>query len=411
MFNIAVFQAAAWCTIHGMKKSYFSGVTKSTILLACASFFSDISTEMLYPVMPIFITDVLKSSPAIVGVIEGIATAVQFSIQGFSGWFADHFQRKKPVAITGYILAAVAKPLIGLSTIWPEVLAGRFLDRLGAGTRSAPRDALIAESTSPENRGKAFGLEGFGDNLGAFVGPFIAIALLYVFHIQLRFIFYFAFIPGILAVAMIVLVQEKKIAAIKSQKLHFSFSAFPKTYWNYMLITALFGVGNSSNAFLILYANSIGIPLFVTILIYAGFNLIAALSSFPAGSLSDTLGRKTIFLGSLAIFLITYVGFASSHNAIVIGILFLFYGIFSGIYRAIGKIIAVDFTPNNLRATGVGIYSTVIGMTGFVASLVGGQLWISLRPSATFYYSVVFSCIALVIAFIILPETIRKTAK
>ncbi len=388
-----------------IKKSFFSGLSKDTFLLAFASLFSDISTEMLYPVLPIFITQVLKDSPAVIGVIEGVATAVQYIIQGFSGWLADKFHRKKPIALFGYALAAIAKPLIGLSTSWHEVLTGRFLDRLGAGTRSAPRDALIAQSASEGMRGKAFGLEGIGDNLGAFIGPLIAVFLLYTLHINLRLIFYFAFIPGILAFVMILFVREKKEVPIKSVVLRFSFSAFPRKYWKYIIITALFGIGNSSNSFLILQAQRLGIPLIITILIYAGFNLVAATSSFPAGSLSDTFGRKKLLLLSFLIYTFTYIGFGASRNLLLIGFLFLLYGVYSGIYRAVGKAFATDDISPQFRATAIGMYSTVIGLSGLFASLIGGQLWVQISPAATFYFGAVFSLISLVAGYFLLSES------
>jgi len=188
---------------------YFAGLSRNTFLLAFASLFADISTEMLYPVLPIFLTQTLKASGSIVGLVEGIAQATQNIVQGFSGWLSDKLQRRKPIALVGYILAAVAKPLMGLATAWPGVLGGRFLDRLGAGTRTAPRDALIAASVEEKDRGKAFGLEGIGDNAGAFLGPLIAVALLITLGLDIRWVFYLAIIPGLLAVLMVVLVKER----------------------------------------------------------------------------------------------------------------------------------------------------------------------------------------------------------
>ncbi len=151
-------------------KKYFSGLSISTFLLSLSSLFADISTEMLYPILPIFLTSVLNAPASVVGLIEGVATGIQYSIQGVSGYFSDKFKKRKPIAIFGFSLSAIAKPAIGLAQTWPMVLVGRFFDRLGAGTRSAPRDALVASSADEQNRGKAFGLEGFGDNLGAFLG-------------------------------------------------------------------------------------------------------------------------------------------------------------------------------------------------------------------------------------------------
>lgn len=395
---------------HG-RPSYFSGLSKDTFLLTFSSLFSDISTEMLYPVLPIFITQVLHQSPAIIGVIEGVATASQYIVQGFSGWLADRFQNKKSVALVGYALAAIAKPFIGFSTIWQHVLLARFTDRLGSGTRSAPRDALIAGSAAENSRGKAFGLEGIGDNLGAFFGPLITVVLLYRIHENLRSVFYLAFIPGIIAFILILFVKEKKSAQTEDVVFHFSLKAFPTSYWKYIFITALFGLGNSSNSFLILQAKNIGIPLLTTILIYAGFNLIAALSSYPAGTLSDTWGRKTLLLFGFGIYAITYLGFGASHNVITIGFLFLFYGIFSGMYRAVGKAFATDNIAPELRATAIGIFSTVIGLSGLAANLIAGQLWVTVSPTAAFYTGAFFSIISIISGYFFIQNTRLQKAK
>ena len=180
---------------------YFSGLSRNTFLLALSSLFADISTEMLYPILPVFLTDTLKASGSAIGLIEGIAGAAQNLAQGFSGALSDKLQRRKPVALAGYLLAALAKPLMGAATAWPVLAGGRLLDRLGAGARSAPRDALVASSADEANRGKAFGLEGMGDNAGAFLGPLLAVLLLTAWHLDMRLIFYLALVPGLLAFA------------------------------------------------------------------------------------------------------------------------------------------------------------------------------------------------------------------
>lgn len=365
---------------------------------------------MLYPILPIYITQVLKDSPAIVGVIEGIATASKYIIQGFSGWLADRFQKKKPIALVGYALAALAKPFIGFSTVWHQVLAARFTDRLGSGTRSAPRDALIAGSAAENSRGKAFGLEGIGDNLGAFIGPLIAIALLYGLHVDLRSIFYFAFIPGVVAFILILFVREKHVQTSKRVVFHFSLKAFPASYWKYIAITALFGLGNSSNSFLILQAKNIGIPLFMTILVYAGFNLVAALTSYPSGALSDKFGRKSLLLISFIIYAITYLGFGMSNSVVVLGILFLFYGVHGGMYRTIGKAFATDHISQELRATAIGIFSMTVGLSGLIANLVAGQLWVHVSPAAAFYTGAAFSIISIITGYFLITDK-RKEAR
>jgi MFS family permease len=234
------------------------------------------------------------------------------------------------------------------------VFGARLLDRVGAGTRSAPRDALIASSVDERDRGKAFGLEGFGDNAGAFLGPMLAVFLLYALHVGIRSIFYLAIIPGLLAFFMVLLVKERHAVVAAKSRIDVSLRQFPKGYWKYLLVIALFGLGNSTNSFLILRTQDIGASLEMTILIYAAFNLVAALISYPAGSLSDKWGRRNILLASFIIFLIAYLGFALTQNIVLIAVLFVFYGLYQGIFRAVGKTFASDFVPEHLRASGVG---------------------------------------------------------
>jgi MFS family permease len=366
-------------------RGYFAGITRNTVLLTFASLFADISTEMLYPVLPIFLTQTLRASGSIVGLVEGVAGATQNIIQGFSGSLSDKLQKRKSIAIVGYALAAIAKPLIGLSAVWQGVLGGRFLDRLGTGIRSAPRDALIAASVDEENRGKAFGLEGVGDNAGAFLGPLLAIVLLSFLHLDIRLIFYVAVIPGLLALTMILLVAEGRPGEPQA-KVSIKLGRFPNAYWKYLLATAVFGIGNSSNAFLILQTKALGASLATTILIYAAFNLVAALISYPAGSLSDRFGRRDLLLVSFAIFLAVYLGFALTRNLVLIGALFVLYGLFQGIFRSAGKALASDLAPNELRAGGVGWYGTTVGLSGLVASLVAGLLWDHVGHGAVFLF-------------------------
>lgn len=384
-------------------KKYFSGLSKNTFLLACASLFADVSTEMLYPVLPIYLTQVLKAGGNVVGITEGIAQATQNIIQGFSGWLSDKTRKRKPIAVAGYVLAAVAKPLIGLASAWPGVLGARFLDRLGSGTRSAPRDALIASSVDEKNRGRAFGLEGIGDNLGAFLGPLLAIILLFSVAIDIRSIFFLAIIPGLLAVLMILLVQEKPVRISAKSKLDIHIRQFPKAYWKYLFVMALFGIGNSSNAFLILQTKSLGVSLELTILMYAFFNLVAAVVSYPSGSLSDRFGRKNILLLSFLIFLATYLGFALSTNLYVIGFLFILYGVYQGIFRSVGKVLATDFVSPHIRASAVGWYSTTIGLASLIASIVAGQLWDKIGHPAVFIYGTIFACLGSVALLIFVP--------
>jgi MFS family permease len=384
-------------------RRYFAGLSRNTFLLAFASLFADISTEMLYPVLPVFLTQTLKASGSVVGLVEGFAQATQNIVQGFSGALSDKLQKRKPIALVGYFLAAIAKPLMGLSTVRQGVFGARLLDRLGAGSRSAPRDALIASSVDEKDRGKAFGLEGVGDNAGAFLGPLLAVFLLYSLHVGLRTIFYLAIIPGLLAFSMVLLVTERPAAATAKSKINVSLRQFPKGYWKYLLVTVLFGVGNSSNSFLILRTQDIGASLETTILIYAAFNLVAALISYPAGSLSDRWGRRNILLLSFLIFFVAYLGFALTRNVALIAVLFAGYGLYQGIFRSVGKALATDFVPAQLRASGVGWYNTTVGLVGLVASVLAGVLWDHVGHAAVFFYGAAFAAVGSLALLALLP--------
>jgi MFS family permease len=376
----------------------FAGLSRNTFLLALASLFADISTEMLYPVLPIFLTQILKAGGSVVGLVEGVAGATQNIVQGFSGSLSDKLQRRKSIALMGYLLAAIAKPLMGTATVWQGVLGGRFLDRLGTGTRSAPRDALIASSVDEASRGRAFGLEGVGDNAGAFLGPLVAVLLLIVLHLDIRLVFYLAVIPGLLAFLMVALVAERPVKVTAKSKIDISLRRFPKAYWKYLLATALFGIGNSSNAFLILRTKDLGASLTTTILIYASFNLVAALISYPAGFLSDRFGRRNILILAFAISLATYLGFALTRNVALIAVLFICYGLYQGIFRSVGKALASDYVPEQLRASGIGWYNTIVGLCGLAASLIAGSLWDQVGHSAVFLFGAALAavgCLAL----------------
>lgn len=383
-----------------MNKKYFSGLTRNTFLLTFTSLFADISTEMLYPVVPIFLIQFLGAGGSIIGLVEGVATATQYIQMGISGYLSDKLQKRKTIAIIGYTLAALSKPLIGLSKVWQGVLGARFLDRLGTGTRSAPRYALVAQSASEENRGKAFGLEGFGDNLGAFVGPLLAILLLFYFKVQIREIFYLAAVPGLLAVIMVLFVKEKADEIKSKYKLDLNLKNFPGNYWKYLGIIAIFGIGNISSSFMILQTRNVGVPLIITILIYAFFNLVAALASYPAGFLSDRVGRKSVLLISFLLFLLALLGFAFSKNYWLIAISFLLFGVYQGIFRAVGNAFASDFVSQDFRASAVGWFNMTVGITSLVASVSAGLIYDKIGTSTVFIVAALFVGLGSLLLFI-----------
>ncbi|HXP73673.1 MAG TPA: MFS transporter [Stellaceae bacterium] len=382
----------------------FGGLSRNTFLLALSSLFADVSTEMLYPVLPVFLTQTLKASGSIVGLVDGCAQAAQNIVQGFSGTLSDRLQKRKSIALAGFLLAAVAKPLMGLSTGWQGLFGARLLDRIGTGTRSAPRDALIASSVDERDRGRAFGLEGLGDNTGAFIGPLLALFLLYALQVDLRAVFYLAVIPGLAAFLMVLLVRERPTAVAAKSKIDVGLRQLPRAYRKYLLATALFGLGNSSASFLILRTQEIGASLETTILIYAAFNLAAALISYPAGSLSDRWGRRNILLVSFAGFLAAYLGFAVARDALSIAPLFVLYGLHQGILRSVGKALASDLVPAHLRASGVGWYSATVGLLQLVASVAAGLLWDRVGHAAVFYCGAFFAAVGGIGLLLLVPR-------
>jgi MFS family permease len=384
---------------------HFAGLSRSTFLLALSSLFADISTEMLYPVLPSFLTQTLKASGSIVGLVDGFAQATQNIVQGFSGALSDKLKKRKSIALVGYFLAALGKPLMGMATAWPGFFAARLLDRVGAGTRSPPRDALIAASVHEKDRGRAFGLEGVGDNAGAFFGPLLAVVLLYAMHLDLRSIFYLALIPGLLAFCMVLFVSDRPTAVRANARIDLHAQRFPAGYWKYLAATAVFNLGNSSNAFLILRTQDSGVSLRSTILIYAAFNLAAALISYPAGALSDRVGRKRILLVSFLIFMTAYLGFALTQNHLILMALFIFYGLFQGIFRAVGKSMASDFVPESLRAGGIGWYSTTVGIFQLLASIIAGILWDRAGHATVFLYGAAMAAAGGVVLLAFVPQT------
>jgi len=254
-----------------------------------------------------------------------------------------------------------------------------------------------------ERQRPSFGLEGVGDNAGAFLGPLLAALLLYSLHIGIREIFYLAVVPGLLAFFMVLLVTENPSAVAAKSKIDIGLRQFPRGYWRYLLVTAVFGLGNSSTAFLILRVQEIDSSLRTTILIYAGFNLVAALISYPAGSLSDSWGRKSVLLSSFIVFIVAYLGFALTQNIALVAALFALYGVYQGVFRAVGKALAADFVPEQLRASGVGWYSTTVGLLQLVASVVAGLLWDRAGHASVFYYGVIFGVVGSLALLLFIP--------
>ncbi|MEI6519631.1 MAG: MFS transporter [bacterium] len=363
----------------------FRGLTSNVIRLGLVSFFADVSSEMLYPLIPIFLTAVLGAPVAIVGIIEGAAEATASLLRTVSGRLSDISGRRRPFVIAGYTLSAIAKPLLALATGWPLVLVARVTDRFGKGIRTSPRDALLADSISEQYRGRAFGWHRAMDTAGAVIGPLLAIWLIALTHEKLRLVFLLAFIPAIIGAGLVLFVREKRQQApaiappLKIQTL-------PPAFRGYLFAWGVFAIANSSDVFLILRAKSLGFSTMLVIVLYALYNLIYAIASPYLGHLSDIIGRRRVLVGGLLVFALVYVGFAIVPHSGWLWLLFGIYGLYTAATDGVGKAFAVDLVPSNIRASAIGVLGTTTGIATLIASSVAGLLWYSVGPWAAFGY-------------------------
>lgn len=403
-----------------MEKDIIKGIKKNVFVLGLVSFFTDISSEMLYPIIPIFLRTVLGAPMSIVGLIEGIAESTASILKVLSGWLSDRSGKRKPYVIYGYSLSTISKPLLAFAATWHFVLLARFLDRFGKGLRSSARDALIADSTEAGYRGKAFGFHQALDTLGAVIGPLLALLFLYLLDGKYTAIFLIAFIPALISVILLFFfVYEKKGEKKESFKL--DLTDFSREFNIFLLITLVFALGNSSNAFLILRAQNVfevsgGIPSIMTsvfgsmavtaivVLTYVVYNITFSLSSMPAGMLSDRIGRRNVMVGGFLIFSLVYLGFAFANEGYQIWILFAVYGFYMAMTEGVGKAFIIDMVPSEKRGTAIGLYYTATGLLALVSSIIAGLLWDKIGVRAPFLFGSAAAILAAVMMMAMLPK-------
>jgi len=358
------------------------------IILGLTSFLTDVSSEMVYPLLPLYLTTRLGASPSIVGLIEGIAESLASLLKVFSGYVSDRVQRRKALAILGYSSSAIGKFLLYLSTSWGCVLGSRVVDRFGKGVRTAPRDALIADSTPPERRGRAYGLHRALDTAGAAVGVMLAYRFLTAYRGDYRAVFLYSLIPAILGVTILSLARERRIirAVASERPLSLSWSALPTRLKAFLIVVLLFALGNSSNQFLLLRAKNLGFASQAVLLLYLAYNIVYALSSYPAGRLSDRIGRKTLLVLGYLFYGLVYLGFASAQNQAHLWPLFAAYGLYIAFTEGVEKALVADIAPPELRATLIGLHATFVGIGLLPASFLAGILWDTLGAAAPFYF-------------------------
>lgn len=381
------------------------GISKNVFVLGLVSFFNDVASEMIYPIIPIFLTSVLGAPVAIVGLIEGIAESTASVLKVVSGWFSDKLQKRKPFVVAGYSFSAISKILLSLAFSWPFVLFARFIDRFGKGTRTSARDALIAESSYTSTWGKSFGFHRALDTLGAVVGPLIALLAIHFLDNNFRLIFFLAFIPACIGILLLLFfVKERKKEANIS--LNLSWRNLDPSFKIFLLISFIFALGNSSDAFLILRAQNLGLSVALVVLAYVIFNFTYAIFSMPAGIISDKIGPKKVLFSGFLLFSIIYLFFGLTNNSLILWFLFPFYGIYMALTEGVGKAYISNLVPQEKTGTAFGVYQATIGLCTFFASLIAGLLWTYIGVSAPFIFGSVMAIISAFL-FVVLEKKIK----
>lgn len=365
-------------------------LTRTVVLVGLCSMFTDVSTEMVYPLLPFFLVS-LGATPALLGVVEGIVESLANFLRVGAGAVSDRFGRRKPLAVGGYAAASVGKLLLALAGSWLGVLVARAVDRVGKGLRAPPRDALIADSTPESVRGRAFGFHRAMDTLGAAIGGLVAWALLDPSAGNIRQLMYLSIIPAVLGVAMISLVREpprgqRQRVTGRPRPLR-TLREIPARLRAFYGVVLIFSLAGSSNQFLLLRAEGLGHSPRDVILLYMTYNLVYSLTAYPAGRLSDRIGRRWVLSVGYLVYALTYLGFAVVQAPGALWVLFGVYGLYSGLTEGVEKALVADMAPQRLRATLLGVHAAVVGTGVLPASIIAGLLWESSGPKAPFFFA------------------------
>ncbi len=393
------------------KKTSLRELPRNVWAVSLTSFFMDISSEMVINILPLFLANVLGVKTNIIGIIEGVAESTSSLVKLFSGWLSDRLRARKWLAVTGYGISALAKPFFYFANSWEMIAAVRWADRFGKGVRTAPRDALVADSIEEKDRGLAFGFHRAADTAGALLGLLIALLVVWLAQANtlglsaatFRLVVLISLLPALLAVLSLALgardVQVKQSAAAPK----FAFRSLGKSFVIFMLIVSIFDLGNSSDAFLVLRAQERGLSVVGILGMLASFNLVYTLVSTPAGSLSDRVGRRRLIIGGWLVYALIYLGFGLAGSAWQIWILYVLYGLYYGLSYGTAKAMVADLVRVELRGTAYGTYNAVLGILDFPASVIAGVLWQGVGswsgfgPSAPFLFGAALAGIAALI--------------
>ncbi len=362
----------------------------NVVLLGLVSFFSDVSSEMVYPIIPLYLVNVFGSTPVMVGIIEGVAESLASVLKVFSGHITDKYRHKKPLAFIGYSGGLFYKVALVFASSWAGILGARVVDRLGKGIRTAPRDVLICESAPKDSLGKSFGLHKALDMAGSALGILFSFFLINssAGDFNYKRLFIISAIPAAIGLIILSAVKENKLPRCETESLNFfkNFNRLDLRLKLFLLIAFVFTLGNSSNAFLLLRAQDKGFSPSRVILLYFVYNVSASLLALPLGKLSDRIGRKRLLVLGYGIFAFVYFGFAVAHNKTTIVALFIAYGVYTAMTAGAERAFISEISPKDLKGTMLGLHSSLIGIALLPASTIAGLLWDYISPSAPFFF-------------------------
>ncbi len=379
-----------------MRKSIFAGIHRNVVATGFTSFFTDISTKMVYSVMPLFLISI-GASKTTISLIEGIAESTASLLKAASGYWSDKIGRNKPFMILGYGMTALVTPLYSFVTAPFQVLIARFAERVGKGFRAAPRDSLIAASIDKKEVGKNFGFQKAMDNSGAIIGPLLASLMLYLMADDYHSLFLWATIPAVLGVLAVIIGVKEAGGVDKKARKMVSLRQLPRRYYLFLLVVFIFSLGNSSDALLIIKTSETGVNKAWIPIIYMIFNVVSVIFAVPFGKLSDRIGRERLIVAGFAVYALTYFLFGSFSSLGTLIPLFILYGIYSALTDVSQKSFISDITTKEMKGTGYGLYHAVLGLTLLPASFLGGWMYDHLGNRLPFYFGATMSLIACIL--------------
>ena len=402
-----------------LRQGKILGLNPNVFFLGLVSLLNDVSSEMIFSLVPLFLSNVLGAATTVIGLIGGLSESADALFRIFSGWLSDRMGKRKSLAVAGYSTSTIAKPFMYLASTWGVVLGVRFTDRIGKGIRTSSRDALIADSVSPKERGRAFGLHRAMDNSGAVIG--LAIAAIVIYFVQggglelslktYQWLVLIGIVPAVVAVAILVRFvkeKERKPSPSSGPSPRFTLTkltaGFDTRFKVFLAVMAVFTLGNSSDFFVILRAQNLGSSVFHIALMLVIFSATSAAISLPAGKLSDRLGRRRVIAFGWGVYALVYLGFALATNLWQVWLLFASYGIYYGVVEGVARAFVADLVPKEKRGTAYGLYHGVIGLTLLPASLIAGWMWQTYNPATPFFFGAGLACAATIGMMVFIRE-------